>query len=59
MLQLDMPALYQQEGQQPFQELKTRPGQSAHSPEEAAVQEAVSGIVWTPSMRRMYTLLDR
>ena len=60
VLQLDMPALYQQEGQHPFEALKARLGQGAStSPEEAAVQKAVSGIVWTPSMRRMYTLLDR
>ncbi len=26
---------------------------------EAASLQALSGIVWTPSMRRMYTLVDR
>ena len=33
-------------------------GTSSHSSEAASLQ-ALSGIVWTPSMRRMYTLVDR
>ncbi|KAK9849644.1 hypothetical protein WJX84_000969, partial [Apatococcus fuscideae] len=59
-VKLDMPDLYQREGQQPFEALQTQLGQGTDlAPEEAAIQKSMSGIVWTPSMRRMYTLLDR
>ena len=59
-LQMDMPALYQREGQAPFEALQRAIDQGpAATLEEAAARNAVSGIVWTPSMRRMYTLLDR
>ena len=57
--QLDIPALYKSEGEAPVQRLAAAVGGTpAHGSETASLQ-ALSGIVWTPSMRRMYTLVDR
>lgn len=57
-----MAALYQSEGEAPVQRLAAALGNSSYSAgdnEAAASLQALSGIVWTPSMRRMYTLVDR
>ncbi len=63
-MQLDMEAVYKREGDAPLRAL-----QAGEAPEGASVpgaggdsehiRSALSGIVWTPSMRRMYTLLKR
>ena len=53
--------LYQSAGEAPAQRLAA--ALAAPAPAggivEAASLQALSGIVWTPSMRRMYTLVDR
>ena len=57
--QLDILALYQSEGEAPVQRLAAAlEGAPSQSSATASLQ-ALSGIVWTPSMRRMYTLVDR
>ena len=57
--QLDIAALYQSEGEAPVQRLAAAlEGGPADGTAGASLQ-ALSGIVWTPSMRRMYTLVDR
>lgn len=53
LMQLDMAAVYDQGGK-----LGSRQTDLASSGVEAQ-HGGVQGIVWTPSMRRMYTLLDR
>ena len=54
-----MAALYQSEGDIPVQHLAaTIRDANAHGQEAASLQ-ALADIVWTPSMRRMYTLVDR
>ena len=58
-VQLDMPALYQQEGHTPFEALQERCNAAEADAAATTAVDAVSGIVWTPSMRRMYTLLAR
>ncbi len=58
-MQLDIPALYQSEGEAPMQRLAAALGGAPSQGTEAASLQALSGIVWTPSMRRMYTLVDR
>jgi len=58
-MQLDMPALYQSEGEAPVQRLAAALNGPPSRGNEAASLQALSGIVWTPSMRRMYTLVDR
>lgn len=50
MPQLDMEALYLREGDAPL---------AALTGGAAAAQPLLSGIVWTPGMRRMYSLLER
>ncbi len=47
MPQLDIEALYLREGDAPL------------TGGAAAAQPLLSGIVWTPGMRRMYSLLER
>ena len=55
-----MPLLYQQEGQAPFEALQAHANQVPTLAQgDSALQSTAAGIVWTPSMRRMYTLLDR
>ena len=63
-VQLDMEALYKREGDAPRRAL-----QAGDAPEGASmagaggdseqIRSTLSGIVWTPSMRRMYMLLKR
>ncbi len=62
--QLDMEAVYQREGDAPLRAL-----QAGHTADGAAAPDAgedsehirstLSGVVWTPSMRRMYTLVKK
>ena len=52
VLQLDMAAVYDEGG-------KLASQQADHSSGVGEQHGGVQGIVWTPSMRRMYTLLDR
>lgn len=47
-MQLDMDALYMRQGDAPQAALQG-----------GAAPPLLQGIVWTPSMRRMYTLLSR
>ena len=62
-LQLDMSSLYTREGEGPMQQLQQRLGELSAAGTAASAAgahyAAVRGIVWTPSLRRMYTLLDR
>jgi midasin len=66
-VQLDMRALYQSEGDAHQQRLRNalqaQQTQQAQHDESAlsppSQSAALAGIVWTPSMRRMYTLVDR
>ena len=37
----------------------TEPAEGAPPADAAALRSALGGLVWTPSLRRMYTLLDR
>lgn len=59
MMQLDMGALYQLEGSAPLhllqQALSDQATQAAWDPS----RDSMAGVVWTPSMCRMYTLTDR
>lgn len=61
--QLDMEVLYGREGERPLQQLHRRMSQLAAeaqlSRESEAQYLAVKEVVWTVSMQRMYTLLDR
>jgi midasin len=54
---LDMAALYAREGGAPIEQLST--ALAARPVEELGAAEALQGVVWTDSMRRMYTLLER
>jgi midasin len=68
---LDMDAVYAREGTAPLQALElalaaaAASGQGGGGGEEAsaegvgALAAALKGVVWTRSMRRMYTLVDR
>lgn len=59
-MQLNMAALYHSGGAEPAARLQQSLQQSADGDEDAqALQKAASGIVWTHSMRRMYTLVNR
>lgn len=58
-LQLDPEALYQRDGAAPVQQLNERLAEGAQDADTQALQAVLGGMVWTPSMRRMYTLLDR
>ena len=49
----------QQQQQQPQQLQEAGAGSEAVSETVAALQSALKGVVWTRSMRRLYTLLDR
>ena len=39
--------------------ISTEPAEGAPPADAAALRSALGGLVWTPSLRRMYTLLDR
>lgn len=54
---LDMSALYAREGGAPMEALSAV--LSSRTSEELGGAEALRGVVWTDSMRRMYTLLER
>lgn len=59
--QLDMPALYLREGSALPERLRARQGppDGSGTPPDAGAGSPLAGIVWTPSMCRMYTLVDR
>lgn len=59
---MDLHELYEREGGAPAAKLQQALAHSAESEPNAnalALRTALSGIVWTASMRRMYTLVDR
>ena len=60
-MQLDMVTVYQQVGEQPAQILQQQAAEVSVSdaPDTQALRKAASGLVWTQSMRRMYTLVNR
>ncbi len=60
-LQIDPQELYQREGGEPQLRLQQALQLEAQNTDAhtLALQAALSGIVWTASMRRMYTLVDR
>lgn len=62
-MQVDVEALHTRDGTAAVQLLQHRLAEAASLGmvlgEEAAGAAALSGIVWTRSMRRMYTLLSR
>ena len=60
-LQINPEELYQREGGVPAQRLQEALQSQAQSTDAhtLALQASLSGIVWTASMRRMYTLVDR
>ena len=54
-----MEEVYKLEGDAPVQALHAALAATDSSDAAAALRSALEGIVWTPSMRRMYTLLSR
>ena len=58
-LQLDMEGLYEQEGNAPVQLLQKALSDQATGADPNPSRDSMAGVVWTPSMRRMYTLTDR
>ena len=56
-MQLDMEAVYQREGDAPLRALQAGDGAAAADGEHT--RSTLSGVVWTHSMRRMYTLLKK
>lgn len=60
---LDMEAVYQREGDQPVvqlrQALEAAEGAAGQDPQLEGLRAALTGVVWTRSMRRMFTLVDR
>ena len=54
-----MEGLYEQEGRAPLQHLQSALTDERNKAEAHASGDSLAGVVWTPSMRRMYTLLDR
>lgn len=58
-VQLDMEGLYEQEGRAPLQHLQSALTDERKKAGAHASGDSLVGVVWTPSMRRMYTLLDR
>ena len=61
VLQLDIQAVYEQGGGAEVAQLQRalEDPQGAAPAEVAALRRMLGCIVWTPSMRRMYTLLSR
>ena len=62
--QLDMDAVYEREGDAPLRALQAGraiDGVAAPAAGEDSehIRSTLSGVVWTPSMRRMYTLLKK
>ena len=57
--QLDMAAVYQEGAEEPAKLLLERLQQPSEDGDIAALQQAVQGVVWTGSLRRLYTLTDR
>lgn len=58
-MQLDMEGLYEREGSAPLQHLQSALTDEKKKAGAHASGDSLAGLVWTPSMRRMYTLLDR
>ena len=58
-VQLDMEGLYEREGSAPVQHLQSALTNEEKKAGAHASGDSLAGVVWTPSMRRMYTLLDR
>eukprot|EP00884_Botryococcus_braunii_P010443 jgi/Botrbrau1/193/Bobra.0022s0173.1 len=61
-VKLDVEGLYEREGEVPVELLRKRLREACGpggDPSALAAAASLSGIVWTRSMRRMYTLLDR
>lgn len=58
-VQLDMDGLYEREGSAPIQHLHSALTDEKKKAGAHASGDSLMGVVWTPSMRRMYTLLDR
>ncbi|KAL0028971.1 hypothetical protein WJX77_009058 [Trebouxia sp. C0004] len=58
-VQLDMEGLYEREGSVPSQHLQAALTDEKKKASAHASGDSLTGVVWTPSMRRMYTLLDR
>ncbi len=54
-----MEGLYEREGSAPLQHLQTALTDEKKKAGAHASGDSLAGVVWTPSMRRMYTLLDR
>ena len=59
LLQLDMEGLYELEGSAPVQLLQKALSDQATPTGPDPSRDSMAGVVWTPSMRRMYTLTDR
>ena len=61
MLQLDIQAVYEQGGEAQVTQLQRalEDPQGAAPADAEALRRMLGRIVWTPSMRRMYTLLSR
>ena len=58
-VQLDLEGLYDREGSAPLQHLQAALTDEKKKASAHASGDSLTGVVWTPSMRRMYTLLDR
>lgn len=58
-VQLDMEGLYEREGSAPLQHLQAALTDEKKKASAHASGDSLTGVVWTSSMRRMYTLLDR
>lgn len=59
---IDMEELYRREGQEPVDRLRSLLDQGSSSgddPEREALAASLRGIVWTRSMARVFTLVDR
>ena len=54
-----MEGLYEREGSAPLQHLQSALTDEKKKAGAHASGDSLAGVVWTPSMRRMYTLLDR
>lgn len=54
-----MEGLYEREGSSPLQHLQNALTDEKKKAGAHASGDSLTGVVWTPSMRRMYTLLDR
>lgn len=58
-VQLDLDGLYEREGSAPVQHLQSALTDEKKKAGAHASGDSLAGVVWTPSMRRMFTLLDR